>query len=366
MRLTQFAGDFAKITEMARGLPRSSNVRELADRLVAAAEAEERALRELRDGWQPDVPDLFEAVDLQRSVATTLQKEVEDRIQDLQEQASSSSMAVVQDFDRALSELNSDWDVFHRDYDIFRAIQGELTSVDIGAAVSELVTQFSDLVTQVRTLPTSPITRLVAQILVQAAEEEELALRKLRDAFEPIPILGLGTQPAFENFDTKVVTSNTRRREAAEKLADIARQASSESETAVLEFDDSNQELLTALSIFHQQYDFWRRTEGGCDRLGAAETLSGFTIRLSELATEVRALPRLPILEPQGEVLVAAAEREEQALRSLRDTWRPFDSRVYSFFEQERNAAGKLRRQVAAGLNDLLTHYGVSPEELVR
>ncbi|MEE9198831.1 MAG: hypothetical protein V3U26_03425, partial [Dehalococcoidia bacterium] len=94
------------------------------------------------------------------------------------------------------------------------------------------------------------------------------------------------------------------------------------------------------------------------------ETLAQFSIRFSELTRRVRAMPRLSLLEPLGETLVNAAEREEQALKPLREVWRPFDPGVYSLFDLERNAAGKLRRQVATGLNELLTHYGISPEEL--
>ena len=110
----------------------------------------------------------------------------------------------------------------------------------------------------------------------------------------------------------------------------------------------------------------WRSNEGGCDRSKVAEALGQLSVRFVKLAQEVRALPRLPILQPLGEVLVEAAEGEEQALKSLRKTWRPFDSDVYDPFEQERKAAGKLRRQVDAGVNQLLTQYDVSLQELSR
>ena len=55
-----------------------------------------------------------------------------------------------------------------------------------------------------------------------------------------------------------------------------------------------------------------------------------------------------------------AVEREEQALRSLRNAWRPFDTGIYGELDSERSAAGKLRRQVAAGNQDLLARYEIS------
>lgn len=369
VRLRQFASDFAEITQMSRSLPRASNVRAMADKLVQAAEEEEKALRVLRDKWQPDARELFEAVDLQRSAATVVQKEVEDGILDLAEQASSTSRALVEGFSRVSSGLNIDWDTFHRDYDDFRSKQGGLSFPETGAGLSELVAQFSRIVTQIRTLPTNELTRPVGQILVQAAEDEELALRKLRDAFvktseaaETAP----PTRVAFEEFDAQVVNSNVRRREAAEKLADIVRDSSSLSEISIGEFSQSYDELLAVWKVFDQEYDTWLRSEGGCDRSKAIETLSQFSLRFSQLAKDVRALPRLEILRPLGEVLVEAAEREEQAVKSLRNDWHPFDAEVYRLFEQERNASGQLRRQVAAGLNQLLTQYNILSEDLGR
>src|SRR5918999_696508 len=51
--LRDFAGDFNEITVQARDLPRPPQARELADSLIAAAEKENTALRELREQWQP-------------------------------------------------------------------------------------------------------------------------------------------------------------------------------------------------------------------------------------------------------------------------------------------------------------------------
>ena len=55
---------------------------------------------------------------------------------------------------------------------------------------------------------------------------------------------------------------------------------------------------------------------------------------------------------------------EVRALRGLRNEWRPFDSSVYGAFDGERDAAGKLRRQVAVGLQDLLARYQIPYDEV--
>ncbi|MFQ5933382.1 MAG: hypothetical protein ACE5KI_01910 [Dehalococcoidia bacterium] len=357
--LRQFAGDLAEITALARSLPRHPNVRELGDKLIGAAEEQEKSLRELRDGWAPDAIQLFESVDLQGAAAATVRNEVEDQLLELNERTSSSSRSLVAAFSQALEEVDSLWDEFHDDYDQFRTVQPGLSSGEVATRLGELVSQFNDLVVQTRSLPTSEITRSVAQILTNAAAEEELALRRLRDAVDQ----GLSDEQAFNDFDAEVVDSNTSRREAAEKLADIVEDSSGESQSAVQEFSISYLGLASTWEEFDRTYEAWTRTEGGCDRSQALETLAQFSVRFSQLAKEVRALPRLQILEPFGEVLVQAAEGEESALRALRNNWRPFDASVYDVFEQGRSTSGQLRRQVAAALNQLLTQYDISLEE---
>ena len=272
--LDLFVGDFAKITELARDLPRSSNVRDLADKLIKAAEDDEDALRELMRKWQPDAQELFEMVNVQQSNSTAVQQEVEDALADLKEEASAASRDLLDSFSETLSSLNEDWDTFHRDYDTFRSEQRKLIASERAVRLSKLVAQFGELGMQVRNLPKAQLIRPVTDILVEAAEQEDLALRKLRDAFEqeqggsaesapPPGEFGAGGAVAapksvFEDFDTQLVQSNTCRHDATEKLADIVKDSSIESEQAVEEFSRSYGELHLVWKAFHQEYDTWR------------------------------------------------------------------------------------------------------------
>ena len=85
---------------------------------------------------------------------------------------------------------------------------------------------------------------------------------------------------------------------------------------------------------------------------------------LGALADQVRELPRAPFLRPLGELFVAAVEQEDEAFRALRNTWRPFDSVVFEVFDDERTEVNRLRRQVAAGAEDLLPRFAISVEEV--
>ncbi len=198
--LHQFSGRFAGITETARGLPRRFVVRDLSDQLIQAAESEEEALRLLRDTWQPslagttvspdsddssnDRPSVFEGVDVARSEASVLQKEVADRLSDLKELTSPASLAEINGFATAFREVSSAWDQFHQEYDSFRSAEAQRTSAETVEELGRLVDSFRDVALAVRILPTSPATGLVSQLLTEAAEGEDLALRRLRGTFQ--------------------------------------------------------------------------------------------------------------------------------------------------------------------------------------
>ena len=153
VRLQQFAGDFAGITEAARDLPRTSAVRGMADRLIQAAEGEEEALRALRDTWilgspagrsagsdgtssgsedqnessansgRPGRLSAFESVDIARSEASVLQKEVVDELSD--RLARVSSQAEVVAFNEEFQEIALAWDQFTPGLRLFPGTRGE-------------------------------------------------------------------------------------------------------------------------------------------------------------------------------------------------------------------------------------------------
>lgn len=83
------------------------------------------------------------------------------------------------------------------------------------------------------------------------------------------------------------------------------------------------------------------------------QALDGFNLRMSELGREVRRLPQSSYLLPMYTLLVEAAEREEGAVRALRNSWRPFTVDAFKVMDQERLNADRLRRQAGIGLQGL-------------
>jgi hypothetical protein len=237
-------------------------------------------------------------------------------------------------------------------------------------------------------LPANDVTEEVAEKLAKAAEEEELLLRKLRGLLpkggaseagagvsaegegeaqttaEANAPSGSSAASGFDEFDALLVKTNSARRQAGLQLISVVEELSEETQAEVEGFTEKHNILARQWDEFHRDYDEWRRTEGGCDRSKAIDTLGQFSVAFAKIVGSVRGLPSASSLRPLGEILVEAAEREEGGLRGLRNSWRPFDISVFVRLDLERNTAGKLRRQVTIGVQDLLERYRISPEEL--
>ena len=85
----------------------------------------------------------------------------------------------------------------------------------------------------------------------------------------------------FQVFGDQLVESNGERRQAMEKLARVIEDASADEQAAVETFGTRYGLLAAAWRTFHNEYDDWRRTDGGCDRSKALEALAQFTADFS-------------------------------------------------------------------------------------
>ena len=461
-----FAGRSAGITVDAGSLPRGPMVRELSDSLIEAAEIEEEALRALAENRQPNnggaaasasssgntaaasdeksdengagasaaagktdsssnggAGSVYEGVALARSQASEIQKDVSDRLDDLQTRTSPDAQEEVNEFSAAVGELNEAWDQFHRNYDSFRSAEPNYSAAQRTRGINLLVNEFRGIVQSARDLPSAAGTDDVADMLAEAAESEDLLLRNLRGDLgqpgefvsnqpateddssetstpapqvegngnlpptkpEPVeeesPAFGTGgsagggtldTGPSaeeepsaadpsvFHAFDAQLVESNTARRKAGQLLSKIEEDVSDDGREQVSGFAARHKRLVAQISDLRDDYDEWRSTEGGCDRAEVIEALGEFTARFSDLTADVRGLPRATFLRPMGELLVEAADREHRSVRDLRNAWEPFDSSVYDNLDRQRDTSDKLRRQVSSGIDELASRYGLS------
>ena len=141
--------------------------------------------------------------------------------------------------------------------------------------------------------------------------------------------------------------------QVSQGIEEIIEDRSAEHLQDVMDFNEAYESLLAKWGSFHEDYDSWRETDGGCDRVSTLDDLDSFTQGASALAANVRSLPRNGYLLPVYTLLVEAAEREEGAMRSLYNSWRPFATDAFAAVDRERSGADRLRQEAMTGLQEL-------------
>ncbi len=367
--LQGFAAGIADVTAQAGDLPRTNVTREIADTVIAAAEDEESAFRQLRDRWQPDNLSLFERVEQRRSDAGRAQRSAGDMASELRKQLAAAAdpdeRAALTEFSDALGVVTNDWKGFHGDYASLREAAVHLDAFSTILQLDDLIAQFRRVVEAVTELPSQGALEISHETLRAAANAELEALvalhARLQENLTPIeaqsPLVsphptGGTTSPLDEMepiFEESEATLEQVRRTIRLLIEDDPEEKLAELE----EFDAWYERLLARWDAFHRDYLDWRETDGGCDRTEVLQALDGFILRMGEIGREVRGLPQSSYLLPMYNLLVEAAEREEGAIRALRNSWRPFTVDAFKVVDQERVTADRLRRQAAVGLQEL-------------
>ena len=374
--LQGFASDFNDVIELAMELPRSASTRDMADTLIEAAEAEGRAFRQLRDRWQPGNTTLFELVEQQRSDSARAQRGVEDSLAELRDSLESDSgpdqEEALQEFSAALDALILDWDSFHDDFAILRQAADGMTASQVLDQLQGLLAQLSSIADAINRLPSSGATSGMIANLQEAANVEGRTLLSIRNGLseasappssgslegatpELPPTPASGPRPGL--FLDAMLPAIERAEALLEQVSgNIAMLMGIDPESTLAEIDDFDshyQDLLVQWDAFHDGYNDWRRTDGGCDQTGVLQALDRFNLRMGDLGRQVRDLPQSSYLQPIHTLLVEALAREEGSIRALRNTWRPFTVDAFKAVDQERLNADRLRRQADIALQEL-------------
>ena len=371
--LQEFAVGFNAVTEQARKLPRTSVNRDLSNVLIAAAEAEEAAFRQLRDRWQPNSLSLFETVEQQRSNAARAQKDVEDLALELQEELEKATdpeeVRALNEFSAAFDLIRDSWEDFHDDYIALLQGADNLDDPVVLNRLEQLIRQFGGVSRAISRLPVADAAEDSAGTLEETAEAELTAMTNIRYALaqaieqavaaaeqSDIPGDGESSQVAgalLAPMDAIITGVEVTLKEINDTIDDALDQGAAEDLEEIQVFIGDYGRLIERWDAFHQRYNEWRRIEGGCDRSEVLQSLNEFNIRIGEFVRRVRNLPQTGYLLPMYNLLVEAAEREEGAVRALRNSWQPFTVDAFIAVDRERDAANGLRREAKIALEEL-------------
>ena len=369
--LQQFAVDFNAVTEQARDLPRTSVNRDLSNMLIAAAESEEAAFRQLRDRWQPNSLSLFETVEQQRSNAARAQKDVEDLALELQEELEKATdpeeVRAMNEFSVAFDLIRGRWEEFHDDYIALLQEADNLGDHLVLARLEQLIRQFGGVSRAISRLPVADAAEGSTETLEKTAEAELAAMTNTRYALahaieraaaeqSNTPEGDVSSRVAgvlLEPMDAIITEVEAILREISDTIDDSLDQGAGEHLEEIQVFIGDYERLIERWDAFHQRYNEWRRTEGGCDRSEVLQSLDEFNIRIGEFVRRVRNLPQTGYLLPIHNLLVEAAEKEEGAVRALRNSWQPFAVDAFIAVDRERDAANGLRGEAKIALGEL-------------
>ena len=355
-----FASHFNDVNEETLSLSRPSSVRGLADQLIEASQGEAAALRRLRDRWQPGDASLLEAVASKRVDSAAAQKGVEDELTDLQEETDPEALEELNEFSDAFDVLQADWEEFHDSYESLKKDQAELEPTAVLDRIDELIGNFDSIIASVKDLPSADKAEDLADGLAASADSQEMALGELKSEIESLEE-GASRAAAFDAFDDSVQDREDDLKDTEKELKALTKEDGAKDTAAVEDFTREFDELLESWNAFHRDLDDWLDSEGGCDRSEVIQTLGEMSLEFGRLADRVRDLPTASYLRPMGGLVVEAAEGEEEALRVLRNTWRPFGADVYKAVDRQRANAGRSRRQASVGVQELLDRFQVSP-----
>ena len=392
--LQGFAASFKDVTRQARDLPRTTGTKELAAMLIPSVEWEEAAYRQLRDRWQPNNVSLFETVELRRSEAARARKDAEDRALELQEEfekgPTAKEVEEMEEFSETFEDIEDAWDDFHDAYIALRQKEKTLETADLIAGYDSLAVQLSSIIETIDGLEPTDNTEDFIETLREAAIIELEALEGLSKALSlasasppsgegaeiekpqetgpdqtPPPPASNGEPPpaetggeidlaVFQNaLDAAFTESEAILEEVGQGIEIVAEDKSAQYLEDVDDFNTAYLKLVAQWDAFHDGYDEWRKTDGGCDRAETLEELGRFSRDTADLGSQVRAMPQSGFLLPVYTLLAEASEREEGAMRALYNSWRPFTVDAFIAVDEERANAARLRRQANIGLQEL-------------
>jgi len=163
----------------------------------------------------------------------------------------------------------------------------------------------------------------------------------------------------FDTFEDTLDDTRGIRRKAGRDLDDLVEGFSESDRKDLSEFVTAFGALMRDLNSFHEDFDAWVRTEGDCNRANAINSLNQYSQRFNELGNRVRNLSQASYLRPSSDLIVEAANREGAALRSLANTWAPYESDVYRGLDEERTNADNLRRLAVRRTQELMERNGI-------
>lgn len=324
------------------------------------------------------------------------------------------------DFATAYVALMKEWDAFQANYEQWRLGLTECDEAAMRQALRRWATQFSTEVTPlVHLLRPSGGARPAADLLSEALTKEEVALRRLSGSWKSgdtpaflefevaraeanavrrkatyvleearsggamapsAPARAEAKPPASAEAPKDTTTSQqegARSGGATAPSAPAGAEAKASASAEAPKDKTTSQQVAATAPVteafakafgaanegwdtYQRSYDSWRQLGGDCKASEVTVALRALVQRFQATTAGLAKLPYSPTVASVIELTGQAAETEERALKSLRDTWQPYNLQYFVAFEEKKGEAERLRRQAVNVLATLQINYAPS------
>ncbi len=353
--LGQLVAKFEPVKGQIAGLPGGHLTKALSDELFDLALEQEKALRALRDSWRPGDTMAFQRYEESRSTLVKSQVNIKKKLADLISASDPANKQEIEKFHKSFRELEASWDKFAQDFDRWKATGMEKDPP--AKALPNMAATFRDIVSRANALPRLPVGQEHADLLVKAVEKEDLALNKLNDSFKP------RSDEPFAAYELERLKAR-KLRSRADAGIETVRSAAFEGRAGLSNFSAGLDEIDKQWTGFHQDYDAWRNSASDAARDAITRDLREFETRLNGITLQARGLPQNALLRPLSEMVIGTAEKEQQSLRRLDETFRLYDASAWRAFAQDQQSAERSRRKIKGAFIDLLAKYNLTMKEM--
>ena len=229
---------------------------------------------------------------------------------------SGDALRVINEFTDQRQTIYEEWDQFHVDFDTWRTGLTSCERSSVQASLQEFASSFGDVTELAMDLPRTASTRHLADMLIEAAEEEERAFRQLRDRWQP------GNTSLFELVEQQRSDSARAQRNVEDQVSEL--RASLESEggpgqrEALQEFSVAFDAVMADWNRFHADFAALQQDARRADPSQVISQFQGLLAQFSVIADAMDRLPSSDASAGMAATLQEAAEAQGRALLAIR------------------------------------------------
>ena len=134
------------------------------------------------------------------------------------------------------------------------------------------------------------------------------------------------------------------------------------SQQAVDEFVRRRQKVDDTWQQIRDDFDRWSADLSACQPGAMHESLNEFAASFSTITEHARGFTRTQTTGDLANILITAAEEEEEAFRRLRDYWKPNNVVLFEGLEEQRTRAAQARRKAEDRAIELREALGATPD----